>query len=100
MTMSSKRVKSAGSRMTKWRGTSMIDMSKLARMMSASASTLSSVMRTVSSKPSSVASTCRFLPNFAMAFCRKTWSTRSGSSKASRRPRVGSMSSASAMLPE
>ena len=99
MTMSSKRVNSAGSRMTKCRGRSMIDMSKLARMVSASISTLSSVIRTVSSKASSVASTCRFLPNFAMAFCRNTSSTRSGSSNASRRPRVGSMSSASAMLP-
>ena len=97
--MSSKRENSAGSRMTKCRGRSMIAMSKLARMVSASISTLSSVIRTVSSKASSVASTCRLLPNFAMAFCRKISSTRSGSSNASRRPRVGSMSSASAMLP-
>ena len=99
MTMSSNRENSAGSRITKCRGRSMIAMSKLARMVSASISILSSVRRTVSSKASSVASTCSDLPNFAMAFCRKVSSTRSGSSKASRRPRVGSMSSASAMLP-
>ena len=99
MTMSSKRVNSAGSRMTKCRGRSITAMSKLLRMVSTSISTLSSVSRTVSSKASSVASTCRLLPNFAMAFCRKVSSTRSGSSSASRRPRVGSMSSASAMLP-